>query len=209
MFHTNQRNTRVLCWFLTGLMLFTPGTHLLAQQRVRDDTALLADPPIVPVPDVVDTPLDVTSLLPQACLVVSLRPQAILSAPFAKMMPIEVLQAASLQQTGLDPLQMDRLLLSVEPPATGVPNYAVMGSFIAPVVGNLHPQLTGHTTPNEQSERPHLQSKAPLMPSYYFPQETVLLAMPEVTLQKFLTGKFHPEDGSLHKHLLAAANDDV
>ncbi len=204
MFCTNQTLTRALCWFLAVLMLVAPGTHLLA-----DETTLLADPPIVPVPDVVDTPLNLTYLLPQACLVVSLRPQSILAAPFAKMMPIEVIQAVSLQQTGLDPLQLDRLLMSVEPPAAGAPNYAVMGSFIAPVVGNLHPQLTEHTYTNEQSEQPHLKSAQPLMPSFYFPAETVLLATPEVTLQKFLTGKFKPTDNSLHERLLNAASDDV
>ena len=32
-----------------------------------EDTALLADPAIVPVPDMLDTPLDVTYLLPQSC----------------------------------------------------------------------------------------------------------------------------------------------
>lgn len=208
MFHTNRTHTHVLCWFLTGLMLFTPGSSLIAQEA-DERTTLLADPAAVPVPDVVDTPLDVTYLLPQACLVISLRPQAILASPFAKMMPIEVLQAASLQQSGLDPLQLDRLLLTVEPPAAGAPNYAVMGSFISPVVGKLHPQLTQHTTPNEQSEQPHLKSNHPLMPSMYFPSETVLLATPEVTLQKFLTGKFKPAESSLHEHLMAAASDDV
>ncbi|QEG32798.1 DUF1559 family PulG-like putative transporter [Bythopirellula goksoeyrii] len=208
MFHTNRTHTHFLCWFLTGLMLFTPGSSLIAQEA-DERTTLLADPAAVPVPDVVDTPLDVTYLLPQACLVISLRPQAILASPFAKMMPIEVLQAASLHQSGLDPLQLDRLLLTVEPPAAGAPNYAVMGSFISPVVGKLHPQLTQHTTPNEQSEQPHLKSNHPLMPSMYFPSETVLLATPEVTLQKFLTGKFKPAESSLHEHLMAAASDDV
>ncbi|TWU20825.1 DUF1559 domain-containing protein [Bythopirellula polymerisocia] len=225
MFHPNQIHTRILCWFLTGLMLITPSSHLLAQQVAPDaielkgqddkapeaeyDTTLLADPAFVPVPDIVDTPLDVNYLLPQACLVVSLRPQAILASPFAKMMPIEVVQAASLQQTGLDPLQLDRLLLSIEPPAAGPPNYAVMGSFITPVVGKLHPQLTEHTTANEQATRPHLQSQHPLMPSLYFPADTVLLATPEVTLQKFLTSKYRPSESSLHERLLAAASDDV
>ncbi len=232
MFRTNKQSTHLLCWFLTVLILYSPGHHLLAEDVdidtipleeparppspdadgnliYRADTTLLADPPVVPVPDIVDTPLDVTYLLPQACLVVSLRPQAILASSFARMMPIEVLQAVSLQQTGLDPLQLDRLLLSVEPPAAGAPNYAVMGSFVSPVVGNLHPQLTNHTTPNEQSQHSHLKSNAPLMPSFYFPRETVLLATPEATLQKYLSGKYKPTDSSLHDHLLEAASDDV
>ena len=128
MFYTNQTHTRMLCWLLAILMLFTPGSRVLAQVEESDDV-LLADPAIVPVPDVVDTPLDLTYLLPQSCVVLSMRPQAILSSPLFKMLPIEVLQAASVQQTGLDPLQLDRLFFCVEPPVAGPPDYALMGSF--------------------------------------------------------------------------------
>ena len=196
---------RFLCWFLAALMLVMPSSQLLAQDA---DEALLADPAIVPVPDVIDTPLDVTYLLPQSCFVMSVRPQAILNSPMMKMMPIEVLQAASIQQTGIDALLMDQLLLSIEPPVGGPPNYAAMASFTAPVAGKLHPQITATLEHQDQSSRPHFKGQNPFDPSLYFPSNNVLLATPEATLQKFLVGGTKPTDASLHERLLAAKNDD-
>ena len=126
------------------------------RQELLLDRSLLADPPVVEVPDVVESPLDVTYLLPQPCVVVSLRPQQIMHSPLLKLMPIEVVQAASLQQTGIDALLMDRLLISMEPPAAGPPNYAVMASFTAPVADKLLPEVVAKMEKLEE-ERPHHQ----------------------------------------------------
>jgi hypothetical protein len=227
----------LLCPFLAWLMLVMPNLALRAQEVVedtatltkpaevplpdsintpnenawpqnREDTTLLADPAIVPVPDMIDRPLDITYLLPQACVVVSIRPQQIMHSPLLKLMPIEVVQAASLQQTGIDALLMERLLISMEPPAAGPPNYAVMVSFTTPVANKLLPQVVAQMEKLEE-ERPHYKSAQPFEPSVYFPQDDVLLATPEATLQKFLLGGSKPGDSELHKRLKAAAKDDV
>ena len=207
-------SSRFLCWFLSALMLATPSAGVIAQEveaieEVQEDTTLLADPAIVPVPDVIDKPLDITYLLPQACVVVSARPQETMTSSLLKMMPIEVIQAASIQHTGIDALLMDRLLISVEPPVAGPPNYAVMASFTAPVADKLHPQVTAQLEKQAASERPHFKNSKPLEPSLYFPSDDVLLATPEATLQKFLIGGVKPTDPELHKRLKAAANDDL
>lgn len=62
--------------------------------------------------------------LPGACVVVSARPQQLLTSPLLKMMPIEVLQATMLQETGLDPLEGQRLLVSILPSANP-PSFSV------------------------------------------------------------------------------------
>jgi hypothetical protein len=209
-----KSSSRFLCWFLSMLMLVSPNAWAMAQEveaveDVREDTTLLADPAIVPVPDVIDKPLDITYLLPQACLVVSVRPQEIMTSPLLKMMPIEVVQAASIQHTGIDALLLDRLLISIEPPVAGPPNYAVMASFTAPVADKLHPQVTAQFEKQAESERPHFKNNKPLEPSLYFPADDVLLATPEATLQKFLIGDAKPTDHEFHKRLKAAANDDL
>jgi hypothetical protein len=231
-----------LCWFLAWLMFVTPSVAVRAQEVAEEDTAtltqpveiptpdsvntpnenafpgnredktLLADPAIVPVPAVVDTPLDVTYLLPQSCFVMSVRPQAILNAPTMKLMPLEVIQAASIQHTGIDALLMDRVLLSVEPPAAGPPNFAVMASFTGPVADKVLPALLTGLERNAESERPHYRSKpsevAVFTPSLYFPSDNVALVTFESTLQKFLLGGVKSTEGSLHDRLMAAQGDD-
>lgn len=201
-----------LCWFLAWLMLITPSTAVRAQETIEDNT-LLADPAIVPVPDVIDTPLDVTYLLPQSCFVLSARPQAILNSPVMRMMPIEVLQAGIIQQHGIDILLMDRVLMSMEPPVAGPPNFAVMASFTAPIPDKVLPLLLQGLERNADSERPHYRSKpsdvAAFTPSLYFPSDDTALVTFESTLQRFLLGGTKPTDSSLHDRLMAAKNDDL
>lgn len=207
------RSSHCWCWLLSLLMLISPNSMAIAQQaqdlkQAEPDTTLLADPPIVEVPRVVADPLDITYLLPQSCAVLSVRPQEIINSPIFKLLPFEVLQAASVHHTGIDALLVDRLLVSVEPPTGGPPNYAVMASFSAPVAAKLLPQAVARMERLEE-DRPHYKSAQPLEPSLYFPEDDVLLATPEATLQKFLLGETVQTDRELHKRLQAAADDDL
>ncbi len=188
MFSTKSIGTRSLCWFLALLTLVTPNSQLIAQEA---------------------PPIDTTYLLPQACVVVSLRPQAMFNSKVFKMMPLEVLQAASVQYTGIDALQMDQLLVSVEPPGAGPPNYTVTLGFTAPVAGKLHPEITKSLEQQADSERPHFKNPKPLEPSLYFPSDNMILATPEATLQKFLAGGLKATESSLREKLLTAADDDL
>jgi hypothetical protein len=181
-------SSRLLCWSLSVLMLVSPSGPLLA-----DD-----------VP-----PIDKTYVLPQACLVVSVRPQAIMRAPLFQMMPLEVLQAASLEHVGVDPLEMDRLLVSVEPPLMGPPNYAVVMNFTNSVAGKLKAEVTKNLELQAASSRPHFKNSKPLEPSLYFPVDNTILAMPEAMLQRYLTGNMKPYDNNINAKLAAAAGDDL
>jgi type II secretory pathway pseudopilin PulG len=170
------------------LMLVTPSGHLLAQD----------------VP-----PIDMTYVLPQACLVVSARPQAIYNSPMFQMMPLEVLQAASIQHIGIDALEMDRLLISMEPPLTGPPDYSVFMSFTSDVAGKLVPEVTKNLEEQVGSERPHFKNPKPIEPSLYFPTDTTILATSEDVLQKFLTGGITPYENNINGKLGSAAGDDL
>jgi hypothetical protein len=180
--------SRLLCWFLAGLMLVSPSGPLLA-----DD-----------VP-----PIDKTYVLPQACLVVSVRPQAIIQAPLFQMMPIEVLQAASLEHVGVDPLEMDRLLVSVEPPLMGPPNYSVVMNFTSSVAGKLNAEVTKDLELQAGSSRPHFKNPKPVEPSLYFPADNTILAMPEEMLQRYLSGSVESYENNINAKLAAAAGDDL
>ena len=61
------------------------------------------------------------------------RPAQILKSPAAQMFPIEVLQAAAIQEVGLDPLAAEQVVVCVSPPTQGPPNYSVVARFSAPL----------------------------------------------------------------------------
>jgi Protein of unknown function (DUF1559) len=205
---------RALCWFLAALMFAAPSLPVLAQEQKRKetrtgtgrpDTTLLADPATAPAVQ----PLDLTYLLPQACFVLAARPRQLLTAPAAAMLPIEVLQAASLQQTGLDPLEMETVLLSMEPPIADPPNYALLATFTNSVEGKLNPQLTAHTQPGQLDGRQYFKSQNPLMPSIYSIDGKTLLVTPELMLQKLVATETSPTGNLLAERLKAAATDDL
>ena len=179
---------RFLCWFLAALMIATPALPALAQEPA---------------------PLDLTYLLPQACVVIAARPRQLLTAPAVAMLPIEVLQAASLQQTSLDPLEAETLLLSVEPPLAGPPNYALIATFTNSVEGKLHPQLTAHTQPGQLDGRQYFQSQHPLMPSIFSLDGKTLLVTPDMALQKLVATETSPAGNLLAERLKTAATDDL
>jgi hypothetical protein len=186
--HSHRHGFRALCWLMAALMFAAPSLPALAQEPA---------------------PLELTYLLPQACVVVAARPRQLLTAPAAAMLPIEVVQAAALQQTGLDPLEAETLLLSVEPPQAGPPNYALLATFTRSVEGKLHPQLTAHTQPGQLDGREYFQSQHPLMPSIFSFDGKTLLATPDMTLQKLVATETSPTGNLLAERLKAAATDDL
>jgi len=182
------RACRVLCWLMAALMFAAPSLPALAQENARPSSDYL---------------------LPQSCVVVSLKPKQVLASPAVQMLPIEVLQAAALQHVGLDPLEIESLQVSVEPPMAGPPNYSVLTVFSPEYRGKLHPQLTAHTQPGQLDGREYLESQHPLMPSYLMLTGNSLLAGPHLTLQKLLAQESSIGDGLLLGRLREATADDL
>ncbi len=179
---------RLTCCFMAVLMATTPSLVLHAQQ-----------------PDAAKP----SYVLPQTCVVILARPRQLFTSPALAMMPIEVLQAASIKETGLDPLEAEELIISVEPPVMGPPSYAVLARFTKPAKMRTGVKATEHTVASELDGRPYLKSQNPLLPSFYYPDEKTVLATPELTLQNFVAGRLNATDGLLHSKLKQAAGDDL
>lgn len=173
------------------LMFATPSLPLLAQDTGQPATANLS------------------YMLPQACVVVSARPRQLLTSPAMRMLPIEVLQAASLQHVGLDPAEAETLLISVEPPMAGPPNYSAMAVFTPDYRAKLHPQLTAHAQPDQLDGSEYLKSQQPLLPSFYMIDGNSMLAAPDMTIRKLVAEDSSIGDSLLLSRLKNAAADDL
>ncbi|BBO35288.1 DUF1559 domain-containing protein [Lacipirellula parvula] len=68
-------------------------------------------------------------VIPSAVVVLIAKPEQILKSSAAELFPIEILQAASIQETGLDPLEASEVVLSVSPPIAGPPSYSLLATF--------------------------------------------------------------------------------
>jgi hypothetical protein len=183
---------RALCALLAALMIISP-TPMLAQQPA----AATSD----------GSALDASFVLPDACAVIVCRPAQIFSAPFAQLMPTEILQAAMVKETGLDPLNAQQVILSITPPMAGPPAFSLHSKFSGPVT--FKSEVFPMPLNEEQLGGKRLLRNAadPTAPSFYFPDASTLVAanQPAITA---LTSTSRAEPAGLAKTFIAADRGD-
>lgn len=186
--HSRRISHRALCLVLAALSVASP--QMLAAQQ-----------PAAPV-----KPLDTSFALPNASIIVAARPAQLLNSPFAQLYPVEILQAASLQETGLDPLAAEQVLVTLAPPG-----YAVVARFSAPAELKAG-EMTAHTRTGTLNDKQYLQSTDvnPMVPSFFQPDGAALVAAPDATLRQLAGATAAPPAESLLARFAAASqNDDL
>ena len=172
MFASRQFLHRALCWLLSFVTPLAPSLAVYAQTPAQSDNQILQ------------------YLIPNSAAVVSLRPRQILTCEATRMMPVEVLSAASLKELGFDPVMIEHVLFSGIPPLAGPPNYAAVLKCTERIdLGTLSPNLTQHTIQAARGEQTYWQSQHPAMPSFYWVDDATLLIAPEHVLDQLLRGK--------------------
>jgi len=167
-----------LVWMLVGAMIHGP---LLASFPVGTQGAVWAAEPGAPAGTQADTrqgalaeksakPAEATAeeanpealaaddlryVTPRAVAAVVVHPRRVLTAPESELMPVEVIAAYAQKEFGLDPTQMERILLVTEMPAGWPPEPLVVLRFTGPVqedqiltplkAGTVKDQLEGQT----------------------------------------------------------------
>jgi hypothetical protein len=177
---------------LAGLMSITP--RMLAAQQ----------PPATGAAPTAATPLDMSYAIPQANILVAIRPAQILNSPAAQMYPVEMLQAALKKEADLDPLAAEQMVISV-----ALPSYSVVTKFSAPQT--LKPGgLTEGTQQTTFNDRPYFQSAQanPMLPSFFQPDDKTLIAAPDAMLRRVAITKFAAPPESLVAQFAAAAQGD-
>ena len=209
---------RALCQLLIALTIAGPGLAR-AQQPVEidepkpvevdpsrpvdvdNDNTLLADPK-----HAVADNLNLSCILPGSCLIAAGRPAQILTSPFTQLYPIEVIQAATIKETGVDPLDAEHVVACLVPPLMGPPSYSILFQFSKPVELKPGP-LTEHTEPGTHNGQAYFKSKDPMAPSIFMLDDKTILAAPEHSL-RLLVGRKSPTPVPLAARFAAAAQGD-
>ena len=76
--------------------------------------------------------VDVDYVTPGAVVAAVAYPRRVLTAPEMEMMPIEIISAAANKQLGIEPLDVEHVLLVVEPPTAGPPGIGLVVRFTRP-----------------------------------------------------------------------------
>jgi hypothetical protein len=194
---------RFLCLLLASLTLAGPATPLAAQQPARKTQRLpAATQPAATSQAPAAAKLELSYVVPDAAVAAVYRPAQLLKSSAMEMFPVEVLQAAMLKQTGLDPLKAEQVVVSYSPPM----NYSAVVRF-SEAVGMKDGELTRHTEPGKLDGRDYRKSKDPVAPSIYMPDERTLVAAPDAVLQR-LVAAGSGADSPLAKQLVAADRGD-
>lgn len=189
---------RLLSVVLAGLMVLGPRGMLLADDagKGHGESAAAVDA--------------MARVLPAAAAVLVLRPAQILASPLADAFPHEILQAVSLQETGLDPLDIQTLVIAASPPEQGQPSYAARATFTK--AATLKPgKATEHTQPGTLGGKKYWQSQDTMAPSFYMASENTLVAAPDATLRSAFErhGDAADRDGSAPSRFMAACHKAV
>jgi hypothetical protein len=148
---------------LAAAIFFSPAAAVMAQQPGQNSPAQPAK-------------ADLRYATEQAFAGALVRPKQVFAAPEMAMLPYEVIQAAGLQEIGIDPLTIEELQVFVEPPMLGPPQFLAVARFAdAFRLDQLKEQFTSHTQRSELDGRPYLQGTTPMEPSLFAPDDRTLL----------------------------------
>lgn len=193
----------VLCWILAFQMAVWPSittAQVPAERADRTDaTAGETEPSAESDQATASTAeLDFSYIPPNALAAIVAWPRDVLTSPSMEMMPIEVLSAVGLRDFGIDPLDIEQLVVSALPPGPGEPGVAGVALLAKPYqIEDLRGQLVDGTEPGELDGKPCLKGRGPMAPWVFMPDEQTLMVGQEAALRAVLANQAEPADGPL------------
>lgn len=156
--------------------------------------------------------LDTRWLTPESVAVGYLRPQQVLTAEGAELLPHEIFAAAGKKYFGIDPVDVKLITVAVEATDGPEPNVAIIVESTKPFEkSGLSPEITGHTEPAEINGTTYLKSRDPMAgPSFYQLNESTLIIASEPMLQKLVAQGEEPQSSPLISAIKShPASDDL
>ena len=176
---------KTVCCLLAASMGFSP-----ALMHVERTAALAAE----------IGEADLAYITPEATFAAVTYPRRVLTAPQMEMLPIEVFSAAGKKELGIDPVDVESVMVIVEPPVAGPPAYGAVVRFSKPYqLDGLLPPLAKTTTEGELNGKPYRQTQSPMLPSLYMPDDQTLIVAEDSFLRKMLANHDAPAEGPLGK----------
>ena len=146
--------------------------------------------------------LDLSYVTPDAVAAVVAFPSRVLKAPEMEMLPHEVLTAFGKRDLGLEPADIDQIMVVVEVADGGPPLVAGVVRFSKPYqLDGLLPELAAELTEGDLDGKPMLQAAGPMEPSMFMPDNRTLLIGMAPMIEKMVESAKQPVAGPLSKLL--------
>ncbi len=177
-----RRGEWLVCWMLVLTMAVYPCGIYAQENR----------------PAAQEAAVDLSYITPGAVVAAVAHPGRVLAAPEMEMLPIEIISAAANKELGIEPLDVEQMLLVVEAPTAGPPGIGMVVRFTKPY--QLETLKVPGDIPLENAElngRLYRRSAYPLGPGMYMPDDRTLIVATEAMLQGMLKNKQTPVPGPL------------
>jgi hypothetical protein len=156
--------------------------------------------------------LDLGYVTPDCVAAVSLCPQSVLASPDMELLPTEVLSAWGIKEFGIDPLQIEHVLVIVEPPAAGPaaaesPRGGTVMRFSRPLApGKVLGKAWEATADDTLNGKPYRRAKSRESESIFQPDPQTLIVADDGLLRKMVANHAQPKEGKMSK-MLARVTD--
>jgi len=191
-----------ICWTLVVVMALAPSI-VYAQPPVATATAS----------PTAGKKLDVSYVVPEAAFGAVAFPRRVLTAPEMWVMPTEVLSALGKKELGIDPLDVEQILVFADAPQRdGPPAAGAVIRFARPYqIETILPKLQPMTEEAKIEGKPYRRGVNPMVPSIYMPDDRTLLVATGGMLQKMVANRNKPAEGRIRSLLgrLGPSNDFV
>jgi hypothetical protein len=179
-----RKHSKAIVWMLAVVMMISPSMVYAA------------------APTGTNQKIDLGYVTPETAAAVVLNPRNVLTAPGMEMLPTEVIQAAGLKNLGIDPLEVEQVLVVAEV-APGAPQSAgivlVMNSPVDQT--KLFPELAAQTSEGQLNGKAYRKANNPMLMSIYCPDEKTIILAHDAMLQKMMANHAAPKEGKMSKVL--------
>ncbi len=142
--------------------------------------------------------LDTTYVSPTASALAVIRPAQIVTSPAAQMLPVEVVTAAGRAFLGMDPADVDEVILFVDPSGPTGMEHGVVFKFNKPFRAvNIPPSFRGAATLSEFNGKKYLKAASPTQMSFYGPNNTTMIVANDDLLRKVVSAAGQPKSGGI------------
>lgn len=189
-----RQSKRSICWLLLVSTMSSPSL-VYAQPPAGDKASLLSQ-----------QIKQLRHITAKSAVAGIAFPRRVLTAPEMEMLPVEVFSAAGLKELGIDPLDIESLLVMIEPPGPGMPGFGAVLQFTKPFdLTALPDHFRNGLEEQEHKGRPYLRANNPVQPSLYLPNDRTLVVATDGVMQAMITSKAGDATSAVRQLLGAAA----
>ena len=186
----------VISWTLAVTMTVSP-SMIYAQQPVAVREAATGQTAADSGPK-----LDLGYVTPETAAAAVAFPRRVLTAPEMAMLPIEVLSALGKKELGIDPVEIEQVMVIAEPPQAGPPGAAIVLRMASPLgPGKILMPLQQRTTEAELDGKTYRKGQTPMDPSIFQADDRTLIVGTDTLLRKMLANRANPKEGKMSQML--------